>query len=92
MLAIYSEQAYSNLTWDQLYEKNKTFFESTLFKCIPWTYGINLSWPQFMQQTRKKNYQGICLAIIRPETIPGKISVRATVEGLKEASLVIIGK
>ena len=41
------------------------------------------------QQPRKKAYQGICLAIIRPETTPGKINIRATAEGLKEASLVI---
>jgi beta-galactosidase len=41
------------------------------------------------QQPKKKAYQGICLAIIRPEITPGKISVRATAEGLKEASLVI---
>jgi beta-galactosidase len=44
------------------------------------------------QQPRKKAYQGICLAIIRPETIHGKISVRATAEGLKEASLIITTK
>ncbi len=44
------------------------------------------------QQPRKKAYQGICLAIIRPETVPGKISVRATAEGLKEAYLIITAK
>jgi beta-galactosidase len=44
------------------------------------------------QQPKKKAYQGICLAIIRPETTPGKISVRATAEGLKEASLTITAK
>ncbi len=44
------------------------------------------------QQPRKKAYQGICLAIIRPDTNPGKISVRATAEGLREASLVITTK
>ncbi|MCJ7821318.1 MAG: DUF4982 domain-containing protein, partial [Bacteroidales bacterium] len=33
------------------------------------------------QQPKKKAYQGICLAIIRPETTPGKINVRATAEG-----------
>lgn len=44
------------------------------------------------QQPRKKAYQGICLAIIRPETTPGKIRVRATAKGLKEASLVITSK
>jgi beta-galactosidase len=41
------------------------------------------------QQPVKKAYQGICLAIVRPEATPGKISVRATAGGLKEASLVI---
>ena len=44
------------------------------------------------QQPKKKAYQGICLAIIRPETTPGKINVRATAEGLKEASLTISTK
>jgi beta-galactosidase len=44
------------------------------------------------QQPMKKTYQGICLAIIRPETIPGKINIRATAEGLKEASLAITAK
>lgn len=44
------------------------------------------------QQPKKKAYQGICLAIIRPETTPGKINVRATAEGLKQASLVITAK
>jgi beta-galactosidase len=41
------------------------------------------------QQPGKKAYQGICLAIIKPEKTPGNINVRATAEGLKEASLVI---
>lgn len=41
------------------------------------------------QQPHKKSYQGICLAIIRPETTPGKISIRATAKGVKDASLVI---
>jgi hypothetical protein len=36
--------------------------------------------------------QGICLAIIRTETTPGRITVRATAEGLKEASLTIKAK
>ncbi|HUX55990.1 MAG TPA: DUF4982 domain-containing protein [Bacteroidales bacterium] len=44
------------------------------------------------QLPKKKAYQGICLAIIRPEITPGKISVRATAEGLKEASLAISTK
>jgi Beta-galactosidase/beta-glucuronidase len=44
------------------------------------------------QQPRKKAYQGICLAIIRPDTTPGKISLRATAGGLKEGSVVITTK
>lgn len=44
------------------------------------------------QQPAKKAYQGICLAIIRPETIPGRINIRATAEGLKEASLSMTAK
>ncbi len=41
------------------------------------------------QQPRKKTYEGICLAVIRPEKTRGKINVRATAPGLKEATLVI---
>ena len=41
------------------------------------------------QQPKKKTYQGICLAIVRPEKTRGKINIRATAEGLKEASLTI---
>ncbi len=41
------------------------------------------------QQPKRKTYQGICLAIIQPETTPGKIFVKATADGLKEASLAI---
>jgi len=41
------------------------------------------------QQPVKKAYQGICLVIIRPEEVSGKIKVRATAEGLKDATLVI---
>lgn len=44
------------------------------------------------QQPKKKAYQGICLAIIRPELTPGKISVRATAEGLKETKIVITAR
>lgn len=44
------------------------------------------------QQPGKKTYQGICLAIIRPGTTPGRIKVRATAEGLKEATLTISAK
>lgn len=41
------------------------------------------------QQHRKKAYQGICLAIVRPETTPGEIYIRAAANGLKPASLTI---
>jgi beta-galactosidase len=44
------------------------------------------------QKPEKKAYQGICLAIIQPGTVPGKINVRATAEGLKDASLVITAR
>jgi len=41
------------------------------------------------QQPGKKAFQGRCLAIVRPKTTPGKIYLRATAEGLKEALLTI---
>ncbi len=41
------------------------------------------------QQSKKKAWQGICLAIVRPETTPGKIYIRATAKELKEASLTL---
>ena len=41
------------------------------------------------RQPLKKTYMGICLAIIQPEASPGKIGVKATAEGLSQASLVI---
>ena len=44
------------------------------------------------QQPVKKAYQGICLVIVRPETTPGKINVKASAEGLKEASVAITAK
>ena len=44
------------------------------------------------QQPHKKSYQGICMAIIRPETTPGTITLKATAEGLKESSLVLTAK
>ena len=44
------------------------------------------------QQPKKKAWQGICLAIIRPEITPGKISVRATADGLKETKIVITAR
>jgi beta-galactosidase len=44
------------------------------------------------QLPQKKAYQGICLAIIRPEKTPGVINLKATAEGLKEASLTITAK
>jgi beta-galactosidase len=39
------------------------------------------------QQPGRKTYQGKCLAIIRPEVNPGKITIKATSEGLKGCSL-----
>ena len=39
------------------------------------------------QQPGKKAYQGICMAIIRPEATPGKINIRASAEGLKSVSI-----
>lgn len=41
------------------------------------------------KQAKKKAYQGICLAIIRPETTPGRIHIRASADSLKAASLTI---
>jgi beta-galactosidase len=41
------------------------------------------------RQPERKSYHGICLAIVRPETIPGKINIKATSEGLKECNLEI---
>jgi beta-galactosidase len=44
------------------------------------------------QQPESKTYQGVCLAIVRPETNPGKINIKATSEGLKECNLEVIVK
>lgn len=44
------------------------------------------------QQQLKKTWQGICLAIVRPEAAPGKIRIRAKAEGLKEGSLTIMAE
>lgn len=41
------------------------------------------------QQPQKKNFHGVCLAIIRPESNPGKIYVRATAKGLRGDKLTI---
>jgi beta-galactosidase len=41
------------------------------------------------KQANKKTYQGICLAIVRPETTPGRIHIRAGADSLKTASLTI---
>lgn len=41
------------------------------------------------QQPMKKTWQGICLVIVRPETTPGEIYIRANAAGLKGASLTI---
>ncbi len=42
------------------------------------------------QQPEKKTWQGVCLAIVRPETTPGEIYIRANSVGLKGASLTIL--
>lgn len=39
------------------------------------------------QQPERKTFQGVCMAIVRPETTPGKINIKATSEGLKEGNL-----
>jgi beta-galactosidase len=44
------------------------------------------------QQPLKKAYQGICLAIIRPGKARGKIRVRATADGLKDANIIITAR
>jgi len=44
------------------------------------------------QQPERKTFQGVCLAIVRPKTIPGKINIKATSEGLKEDNLEVIAK
>jgi len=41
------------------------------------------------QQPEKKSFHGVCLVIIRPESDPGKIFVRANAKGLKGALLTI---
>jgi len=44
------------------------------------------------QQPERKTYQGVCLAIVRPKTTPGKINIKATDEGLKACSLEVTVK
>lgn len=44
------------------------------------------------QQPERKTFQGVCLAIVRPETTPGKINIKATSEGLKEYNLEVTVK
>ena len=39
------------------------------------------------KQPERKTFQGVCLAIVRPETTPGKINIKATAEGLKACNL-----
>ncbi|MCU0408980.1 MAG: DUF4982 domain-containing protein, partial [Bacteroidales bacterium] len=41
------------------------------------------------RQPLKKAYQGICLAVIRPFSVQGKIHLKATAEGLKGSSITI---
>jgi len=44
------------------------------------------------QQPERKTFQGVCLAIVRPETTPGKINIKATAEGLKAGNLEVTVK
>jgi len=44
------------------------------------------------QQPERKTYMGVCLAIVRPETTPGKITIKATAEGLKAGNLEVTVK
>jgi beta-galactosidase len=44
------------------------------------------------QQPKRKTWQGVCLAIVRPGTKTGKIKVTATAEGFKRASITISAK
>ena len=44
------------------------------------------------QQPERKTYMGVCLAIVRPETTPGKINIKATAEGLKAGNLEVTVK
>ena len=42
------------------------------------------------QQPRKKSWQGRCLAIVRPKGKAGKITLKASAEGLREAVVTIV--
>jgi len=44
------------------------------------------------QQPERKTFQGVCLAIVRPETTPGKINIKVTAEGLKAGNLEVTVK
>ena len=44
------------------------------------------------QKPSRKTWQGVCMAIVRPESKPGRIKIRASAEGLKKASLVILAE
>jgi beta-galactosidase len=44
------------------------------------------------QYPERKTYQGVCLAIVRPESSPGKINIKAASEGLKECNLEVTVK
>jgi len=44
------------------------------------------------QKPEKKTYQGICLAIIRPDKTPGKIKVVASAGDLKTDNVTITSK
>ena len=43
-------------------------------------------------QPNRKTFQGKCLAILRPELKPGKMTIKATADGLKEANLEVVVK
>jgi len=44
------------------------------------------------QQPERKTFMGVCMAIVRPETTPGKIIIKATAEGLKAGNLEVTVK
>jgi beta-galactosidase len=44
------------------------------------------------QQPEKKTFQGVCMAIVCPDTTPGKINIKAFAEGLKACNLEVTVK
>jgi beta-galactosidase len=43
-------------------------------------------------QPNRKTFQGKCLAILKPELKSGKMTIKATSDGLKEATLEVVVK